>query len=236
MLENREGKLVQVDENGKEKPMLKEDVERTLDIDVSGLPSNSFKNRAKQANKTTAPAAKKKTDLKGKTKKRSFGSRFKEAFFGEDVGNVSSYVLYQVVIPYIKKLLADSASSAINLALFGDARPRSYSGDPGRTHASMAGVYNERASQNRNRGSAIRSRIRDVIFLDEEAAQVALDNLVEHIQDYGDVSLQDFFADAGAPIMNTDCKWGWTNLSNARIVEIYGEGWVLELPPVRPLD
>ena len=208
-------------------------------MNLDNYPSNSIKSRESQENKPTTDIRKRDTvkpQIEVKKKKKSFGTRFKEAFIGQSVGSVTDYVLWEVIVPYVKKLLAESAQTAINLALFGDAKPR-WKTNGNRSHTEMASVYNERNSLRNNRSSRNnRPKVEDFIFPSEEQAQRVLESLMEEISDYEQVSLAEFYSEVNEPVVPIDSKWGWRSLDGADISEIPEEGWVLDLPPAKPID
>lgn len=207
-------------------------------MNLDNYPSNSIKSRENPENKTTdiRKREKPKEPIQVTKKKKSFGQRFKEAFIGQSVGSVTDYVLWEVIVPYVKKLLAESAQTAINLALFGDAKPKWKTN--GRSHTEMASVYNERnsANNNRRRTRTNRPNIQDFLFPSEEQASRVLESLMEEIADYEVATLADFYSEVNEPVVPVDSKWGWRSLEGADISEIPGEGWVLDLPPAKPID
>lgn len=206
-------------------------------MNLGSYPSNSIKSREEGKPTDISPTKRKKSTepIEVKKKKKSFGTRFKEAFIGQSVGSVTDYVLWEVIVPYVKKLLAESANTAINLALFGDAKPRWKNSD--RPHTSMAAVYNDRNSaNNRRRTRHNRPDVQDFLFPSEEQANRVLEMLMEEIADYEVVSLADFYSEVNEPVVPVDSKWGWKSLDGADVSEIPGEGWVLDLPPAKPID
>lgn len=206
-------------------------------MNLGNYPSNSIKSREEGKPTDISPTKRKKSTepIEVKKKKKSFGARFKEAFIGQSVGSVTDYVLWEVIVPYVKKLLAESANTAINLALFGDAKPRWKNSD--RPHTSMAAVYNDRNSaNNRRRTRHNRPDVQDFLFPSEEQANRVLEMLMEEIADYEVVSLADFYSEVNEPVVPVDSKWGWKSLDGADVSEIPGEGWVLDLPPAKPID
>lgn len=207
-------------------------------MNLDNYPSNSIKSRENQENKPTADIRKReksKEPILVTKKKKSFGQRFKEAFIGQSVGSVTDYVLWEVIVPYVKKLLAESAQTAINLALFGDAKPKWKMN--GRSHTEMASVYNERNSaNNRRRTRTNRPNVQDFLFPSEEQAIRVLESLMEEVGEYGVVTLAEFYSEVNEPVVPVDSKWGWHSLDGTDVSEIPGEGWVLDLPPAKPID
>ena len=67
-------------------------------------------------------------------------------------------------------------------------------------------------------------------------AEVVLGNMFGLLTDYQNVSVGDMYDLAGltSPHGYTDFKYGWRELTNARVVP-FGSKWVISLPPAMPL-
>ena len=86
-----------------------------------------------------------------KRPKKPFWKKAKEALFVESAGNVGVYLWREVLLPAIKKLMADTAKNAVDMAVYGDA-----GGNRNRSHTSNSSLYSGRAQANGvnyNRGS-----------------------------------------------------------------------------------
>ena len=218
-----------------DKEIDKEELKQTLDLTVEDLPPNSYRSKEHTESQDEKPSKEiKKVPIKGAVKKKSRAQRIKEAFFGEDVGSVSQYVFYDVLIPATKKLLAEMVNGAVNMTLFGDGRARDR--DRGRTHVSMSSIYEGRSEGRYRRDSrnSYRSRLNDIIFDNRQDAEMVLERLQDLIDEYGLASLQDLYSLVGFDSTYTDNNWGWTNLKGAGVLGVQ-EGYVLDLPPVKGL-
>ena len=86
------------------------------------LPDNSHKNR----NEKRAAADEKREDKRvekvvtGKVKTKENGMRkLTDIFISEDVSNVKNYVIYDVVVPALKKAIYDLVVGTLDMSLYG---------------------------------------------------------------------------------------------------------------------
>ena len=86
---------------------------------------NSHKYKEEQKNLSTdRKKVEKVVTGKVKTKKKSEASKLKDVFISEDVSNVKSYILMDVLIPAAKKAISDIVSNGIDMILYGETRGR----------------------------------------------------------------------------------------------------------------
>ena len=79
--------------------------------------SNSYKSKEQ----TEVPEEKKIQKVaNGKTRKKSELSKFANVFISEDVQNVKSYILMDVLVPAIKKAISDIVANGIDMLLYGE--------------------------------------------------------------------------------------------------------------------
>lgn len=177
-----------------------------------------------------------------KPKKKRFGQKLKEAMFSEDIGNgsVTEYVFFRLVIPGVKRLLADMANTAINMALGLDPKTRTV-GNGGNTHVANASLYRDR---NYNRPAEAYSGRRESLSdleWDEATANDIYTQVQDLIEQYGDVSIGDVYSIMGLSerVRTTDRNWGWTRAEarNINIVplDIRHERNIIDFPSARPL-
>lgn len=60
--------------------------------------------------------------------------------------------------------------------------------------------------------------------------------MYDMLKEYETVSIADLNSLVGRSSSYTDQKWGWTSLHGCRIFMDRGNGYVLELPKVTPID
>ena len=168
---------------------------------------------------------------KVRRKKKSEVSKLKDIFISEDVEDVKSYIIMDVVIPTIKNTILDTVS----MCLFGDTAKRS------RNHNTVS--YNRDYSSasrsgrtNRRNTTSSRYDFDDIIFDSRGEAEDVLDHMEEIMASYnGIVTVADFYDLAGVTGNWTDNNYGWTNLSRAT-VQRTRDGFIINLPKALPVD
>jgi len=168
-------------------------------------------------------------------RKKSLGKRMVETFVGEDIVNVKSYVIHDVLIPAAKNALTDMVQGGIEMLLFGGKKSDRSKRDKGRSYVS----YNNYSKQEPRRDQSNRNRAShnfDDIVLDSRGdAEEVLSNLVMLIEDYGQATVGDLYDLVGITSNFTDNKYGWKNL-NSSYVERVRDGYLINLPRTILLD
>ena len=214
-------------------------------MDINEFEPNSHKYREEKAK-----AEEEKTDNKvGKVvsgtstkKKRSLFKRFADIFLTEDVGDVKTYILYDVLIPAVKENIADMINGAVGMLFFGEANRRSRrQGNPQNGTRINYGGYFADGSKKEKMPSYNRSRIAhnfdEVVFETRGDAELVLDGMLELLNsEYRQVTVADFYDLAGISSEWTDNKYGWTDLRSARVVGSPSRGYSIELPRCITLD
>ena len=73
------------------------------------------------------------------------------------------------------------------------------------------------------------------IFATRRDAEEILNYMGDLIDEYGFVTVADFYDLVGVSGNYTDNKYGWTDISNAEIVRVK-DGYMIKLPKIRKLD
>ena len=192
---------------------------------------NSHRSKQEEANISTEKKEIKKVAT-GKTKKKSGAAKLAETFISEDIHNVKSYIVGDVLIPAAKKAISDIVTNGIDMILYGET---------GRTKKrNSAGYisYNDYSSKDRDRRYADSSKSRydydDILFETRGEADAVIDQMGAVIDQYNVVTVADMYdmADLTAPY--TSNKYGWTSIRDAR-VERVRDGYVIKMPKARPI-
>lgn len=168
--------------------------------------------------------------------KKNEMARFKDVFISEDVKNVKSYILSDVLVPAIKKLINDIVTDGIQMILFGGTNCKS-----GASGSRVNYVSYNNYSNSRNENSVVRRPVTgysfDKIRIDNRGeAEEVLSQMDAIIEKYGMARVTDFYDLVGVTGNYTDNKYGWSNLSTARIVRTSDGGYVIELPRAMPIE
>ncbi len=198
---------------------------------------NSHKSREVQKDKPVEERKKVDKVVTGivKTKKKSEIRKFTDVFISEDISNVKSYLLTDVLVPAIKKLVIDTVTDGINMILNGGTG-RGHRG----TNASYVSYrqYSDQRDSNRH-GNESRGRsgynYDDIILESRGEAEDVLSRMDELIDIYGTVSVADMYDLVGKTCNYTDNKYGWTNIRNAEPIRVR-DGYMLKLPKALPIN
>lgn len=209
-----------------------------MNINPEDLKPNSHKYREEQ--KTTAIEKKKiEKVVTGKTqvRKKNEIRKLADVFISEDIRNVKSYVIMDVLIPTIKKAVSDIVTNGIDMILFGESGRKQKSSNASRI--SYASYYDRNRDDRHSASSQASTRYNydDVIIETRGEAEEVLTRMEELIDVYGMVSVADFYELVDVTGNYTDNKYGWTNLHSATIVRARGgSGYMIKLPRAIPLN
>ena len=169
-----------------------------------------------------------------KTKKNEV-RKFRDVFISEDISNVKSYILMDVLVPAMKKAISDIVTDGIDMILYGE------TGRSGkrRTNSSYVSYSSYSRKDDRRNDRGVRTRngysLDDIILETRGEAEEVLSRMDELIDTYGVVSVADLYDLVGITGNYTDNKYGWTNIRNAKPVRV-GDGFMLELPKALPIN
>lgn len=196
---------------------------------------NSHKFKTEQTNSSAERKPVEKV-VSGSVKvKKNEMRKLADIFISEDVKNVKSYVLMDVLVPTIKKAIVDIVTDGINMVFFGGTGSRRSN-----TNASYVS-YRSYSDRNRDdrRYSDNRTRngysYNDITLDNRGEADEVLRRMDELIDEYQVVSVADLYDLVGVSSEYTDNKYGWTNLQNAS-VERVRDGYRLKLPKALPIE
>lgn len=215
------------------------------EVNMEDLKPNSHKYKQEQETKSLTaasignPPAEKKAERVTQgtvtTRKKSLGRRFFDIFIDENVSDVKTYLVYDVLVPAIKENIADLINSAVGMLFFGEASRRVVRRNNGNGNSKINyGGYFNGGSRTERMPSYGRSRIAhnfdDVVFETRADAELVLDGLMDILQEYKQVSVADLYDLAGKSTEFTDNKYGWIELRGARVVGSPTRGYIIDLP------
>lgn len=169
-----------------------------------------------------------------KTREQRLSKKLADALLPSDVQDIKSYLIFDVVIPQIK----DSFMDLLNMAFYGEAR---------RSAPSRRGYYtNERVSYNayyksdrdrdrREQRTRRSNDIPEIICDTRNDAQDVIEEMNNLIDEYDNVSVGDLNQIVGITGTPQDEKFGWYDISSARVRRC-ADGYLVDLPRPRPID
>ena len=212
------------------------------EIDLSSFEPNSHKYHQQQEAQQFKKVEKVTTG-KVSTRRRSLSKRFVDIFLTEDVGDVKTYLIYDVMIPAIKENVADLINSAIGMLFFGEATRRTRAPGRGAPTGSKInyGGFHASAQKAERLPSYQRSKIAhdfdDIVFETRGESELVLDGMLEILgSEAHQVTVADFYDLAGMTTNFTDNKYGWTDLRTARVSGSPSRGYWIDLPRCVALD
>jgi hypothetical protein len=194
---------------------------------------NSHKYKAEQA----AKAEEKKKITKviqgtAKTKKKSGFSMFIESFTNNDLPDVKTYLISDLLVPTIK----DAIINTVTMLLTGQRSTRKSKLNVDRV--SYRDFYKSRyddSPRSKESSARVNYSYDDIILDSRIEAEEVYSHMNDVIDEYDMISVGDLLDMVGLPSDYTDQKYGWTNISSAR-VERVRDGWRLDLPKAKPLN
>ena len=203
-------------------------------MEIMDYKSNSHASKGNRP----APEEKKKVEkvVRGtvKTKKKNELRKFADIFISEDIHTVGNFILTDVVVPTVKKVIVDIITEGANMIFFGDR------GRGSRSNSNSSYISYSRFSDGRNQSSntsSYRSGYShdDIVLETRGEAEEVLLRMDELIDTYGMASVADLYDLVGKSCHYTDHKYGWTNLRNAEPIRVR-DGYMLKLPKAGPIN
>lgn len=207
------------------------------------LPDNSHKSRneAKAAdakpvvNKQNSEEKRAEKIVHGKVKTKENGVRkLTDIFIAEDVVNVKDYIIFDVVVPALKKAIYDLVVGTLDMSLYGGR------GNGNRPKADKISYRDYNGVSRRDDRSYDRRRTNsgysydDIVVETRGEAEAVLSRMDEIIEEYDIVRVADLYDLVGVTGDYTDNSYGWTNIRNAKIVRVR-DGYKIDMPRALPI-
>lgn len=179
------------------------------------------------------------TSADARRRKKPLRKQFSETFVSGDAKTAVNYVLFDVLIPAAKDMIAEAGAAGIEKLIFGDSRRRRGSTPP--QSGPTGYVQYHRMAQQPAPQRALSRRARAVHDFDEIVlssrtdAEEVIDRLFDLVGRYDSATVADLYELVGLSSSHTDHKWGWRNLRGAGVSRVR-DGYLLDLPEPEPLD
>lgn len=206
---------------------------------ISYLPGNSDSKKNDTANKKPVdPVVTGSTKVHEKTAVQRAG----EAIFAEEPATVRSYVLWDVVLPKLKDVISEVVKAFVDGLLYGSGSKRNSSierrgGASYVNYSAKYGVGNKKEPSYRYGGGSrsLRKTYEDIEFDKREDAENVLQSLVDLTMEYGQATVADYYELCRMRPYYTDNKYGWGELSEAKVVR-YRDCYMIDLPRPEVLE
>lgn len=196
---------------------------------------------------TPPPTEEKHPVKQANVKPPTLAQKVKRAFIANEVGDVKSYALFDVVIPAAKRVIKDLIMNSIDMVFYGKPMGRERSRDRSPYYDYEYTRYS-RSSRDRDRDDDRRPSERQrsegrpdvgireldrIMFNEKEDAIDALGYLFDNIEEYGVATVADFLSNAGLNTNPIHNKWGWYDLRGSSVREDPDGGWYVDMPKPR---
>ena len=172
-----------------------------------------------------------------KVKKKGAVESAVDKFVAEDIPNIKTYLISDVIIPTLKNTIWDAFTNTLDMILFGGSG-RSKNG-PGSSRVPYVSYnkYSDGRGSSRTYEEPRRARydFSAITFDNKQDAEAVLGNMDAIMEEYRLVRVADFYDLIGETGEYTDSKYGWTNIRNARVTR-GRDGYYIELPKPLPID
>lgn len=163
------------------------------------------------------------------TKKKSSLRKMANSIISEDVPDIKSYILSDIVIPMVK----DGIEDLVHMLLRGETgRSKKTIG----SKISYGSCFNSPSQKDKENRSRTGFDYDDIVFTnrgDAEAVLYAMDDIIDQ---FGTVSVGDFYDMAQVSTNNYMVnKYGWTDIRGATIAHVRG-GFIIKFPKPMPLN
>lgn len=197
---------------------------------------NSHKSKEEQKESTSEKKVEKVISGSVKSKKKNEIQKFADVFISEDVNNVKSYILLDVLVPAIKKAISDIVTNGIDMILYGESgRTKKNSTSSKISYRSYYEKENDQKHSYNSPSGKSGYSYDDIILDNRGEAEDVLARMDELVATYGIVSVADLYDLVGITGNYTDNKYGWTDVRSATVVRTR-DGYLIKLPKVLPLN
>lgn len=218
-------------------PENEQEPQKKPDVEVMKIAYPSNSNKSKREEPKEGKKVQKLEGVNAVKRKPSLLKRIRQSFTGDDTRTVGDFLLFEVAIPAIKTMLYDTFTQGLSRSLWGRGV-----GAPGAGNRRPGVVNYNRISHDAREQQSITVTQRDrashdfdgVTFGTRGEAEKVLTYLMDIIDQYDFVSVQDLYEMVGIVPGFTDNRWGWYELTGADIVPVR-DGFILDLPPTKPI-
>lgn len=174
-------------------------------------------------------------------RRKSLRKQFSDTFVAGDAKSAMQYVMFDVLIPAAKDMIAEAGSQGIEKLIFGESRRRGSSspssGPTGYVSYNRYAMAHKQTAPQRTMTRQARARhdFDEIVLQSRAEAEEVIDRLFEIVSRYGAVTVADFYELVGLPSTHTDNKWGWSDLRGAGVSKVR-TGFLMDLPEPEPLQ
>jgi hypothetical protein len=210
---------------------------KKLDLSEEDFPSNSSYSsirtpgRVRKVNSSGVaddPAPEKVLDGDIKPEKKSLMKRIADAFIAVDAKDIRNYLIFDVLIPGLKR----GAEDILHMALYNDKKSDRVTRSRGTSSIRRLEYSSIRPARDDDEVMLNRKTLAgstDLVYPTRQKAEEALDMVDERIKACGFATLKYYYTITRQPTEWTQEKWCWRSMDGATIVQCRG-GYMLKMP------
>lgn len=203
-------------------------------IDMESLKPNSYKYKEEMSEKDSGEREKLQPVVEKDrvvSTKKSLGRKFAETFLGENLKDVSKYLVWDVIVPGFKNAILDTMS----MMFFGETSGRRSSGRRDSDRTSYSSYYRGTSRSSRQRREREREEddkvdYRNIVLKYRQDAEDVVDALYDRIEKFGKATVADLFDLVGVTGQYTDNNWGWDRKQDIGVRRI-DHGFLIDVAP-----
>ena len=179
-------------------------------------------------------------------RKKNWFQKTGELLFAQtDSSTVGQYLVTDIIVPYVRKIIFDLVTSAVDMFLYGGNSPTNKPQPNGRPYVNYNSGYTftrqQQTSVNTNTRPVITGKdifdFGNVYFDFQSDARRVLDDMCNILDKYPVVTVAQFYSLAKCKIDNVQAdKFGWFNLEGADVASSYDGKFFIKLPKACPID
>lgn len=177
-------------------------------------------------------------------RKKTLGSRFREAIGGKDGQSITDYLITEVLGPAFKDMVTDAVIQGVERLVYGEAQhtTRRTANRRGPVGSSNHISYNRYSTTPRETaGPRMSPRGRashdfgEIELRTRAQAEATIAQMQEFIDRFGHTSVADLYEMVDLDAEFTDEKWGWHDLYGADVRRTRSGTYILILPRTEPI-
>ena len=208
-----------------------------LDISEERFPSNSSYSSIRSAGKVRKvgssgavddPAPEKLLDGDIRPEKKTLMRRIADAFIAVDAKDIRNYLIFDVLIPGLKR----GAEDMLHMALYNDKKSDRVTRSRGGSTIRRLEYSSIRPARDDDDVMLNRKTLAgstDLVFPTRDKAEEALDMVDERIRATGFATLKYYYTITRQETEWSQSRWGWRSMEGATIVQCRG-GYLLKMP------
>lgn len=199
---------------------------------MNEYPGNSYVSKSEEKKTTEEQALTPVVTGDVQVRKKTVFSKIASKFFAEDITDVKSYVINELLIPGLKRAFLNS----LEMMLLGKSGNK-----PGVSNVVQQVSYRDYFDAKYNQPKPVQNGSNyfdydNLIYVDRGDAEIVLENMRDILQKFHVVRVSDMYEISKKESPYTANRYGWTDLRTAMVVPVHGGGYMIKMPKAMALE